>query len=211
MAENNLPKKALLLVDNCSAHGSSVEPIQSDDGQICVYFLPPNVTSVLQPMDQGPICITKLKYRQKLLENVFCKMTENPDLSIFDALRLHTIKDAIIFMKDVWDKISDDSLKKAWKPLLHRDDENVNMIDEEDDDETVLSEMSEYAAAIQMSRTLLNRMFPNAVFSLDEIENWNEDKVEESDGNFSSSDDESMDEMEIQPEKKCNIPMHSLM
>ncbi|XP_053989837.1 jerky protein homolog-like, partial [Hylaeus volcanicus] len=65
--ENNLPKQAILLVDNCTAHGSSIEPLQSDDQQIICYFLPPNVTAILQPMDQGPIKITKLKYRNLLL------------------------------------------------------------------------------------------------------------------------------------------------
>ncbi|XP_050329997.1 tigger transposable element-derived protein 4-like [Bactrocera neohumeralis] len=43
-------KKILLLVDNCPAH-----PNVTDLMSITLAFLPPNTTSVLQPMDQGII------------------------------------------------------------------------------------------------------------------------------------------------------------
>ncbi|XP_053964250.1 jerky protein homolog-like [Anastrepha ludens] len=52
--ENNLPPKAILLIDNCSAH-APIEKLQSDDGNIIAFFFPPNVTATLQPMDQNPI------------------------------------------------------------------------------------------------------------------------------------------------------------
>lgn len=51
--ENNLPPKALLLVNNCSAH----PPIQTDDGNVVTYFFPPNVTAAIQPMLGVSVCI----------------------------------------------------------------------------------------------------------------------------------------------------------
>ncbi|XP_011194980.3 jerky protein homolog-like [Zeugodacus cucurbitae] len=42
----NLPPKALLLIDNCSAH-APIEHPQSKDGNIVAYFLPPNVTAAV--------------------------------------------------------------------------------------------------------------------------------------------------------------------
>lgn len=65
--ENNLPQKALLLVDNCSAHGKSTDPIQTIDGNFIVFYLPLNVTSLVQPMDQNPLKLVKMKYQSKLL------------------------------------------------------------------------------------------------------------------------------------------------
>ena len=47
-----LPQKAVLVLDNCPAH-PNVEDLTSEDGKITALYLPPNVTSLIQPMDQG--------------------------------------------------------------------------------------------------------------------------------------------------------------
>lgn len=61
-AELKLKKrKILLLVDNCPAH-CSVDSLKF----IKLVFSPPNVTSVLQPMDQGVIKSLKTHYRKLL-------------------------------------------------------------------------------------------------------------------------------------------------
>ena len=44
--------KAVLVLDNCPAHPDSSELV-SDDGKIIAKYLPPGVTSVIQPMNQG--------------------------------------------------------------------------------------------------------------------------------------------------------------
>ena len=51
-------RKILLFPDNCSAHQVTYIP-----KNIQVYFLPPNTTSSLQPMDQGIIRNLKCHYR----------------------------------------------------------------------------------------------------------------------------------------------------
>ena len=43
-------RKVVLIVDNCPAHSSDVELTA-----VKLIFLPPNMTSVLQPCDQGII------------------------------------------------------------------------------------------------------------------------------------------------------------
>ena len=50
--------KAVLLLDNAPAHRNS-EKLLSNDGKIKYIFLPPNTTSILQPMDQGVIVACK--------------------------------------------------------------------------------------------------------------------------------------------------------
>lgn len=53
-----LSRKICLLVDNCTSH-----PKVSNLKNIEVVFLPPNTTSIMQPMDQGCIKIFKGHYR----------------------------------------------------------------------------------------------------------------------------------------------------
>ena len=61
--------KAVLLLDNCSAHPDA-EELVSDDGKIFAKFLPPNVTSLIQPMDQGVLESLKRRNKKKLLQRL---------------------------------------------------------------------------------------------------------------------------------------------
>ena len=54
-------RKIALLIDNCPVH-----PSVSDLTNVQLVFLPPNTTSVLQPMDQGVIRSLKAHYRGEL-------------------------------------------------------------------------------------------------------------------------------------------------
>jgi hypothetical protein len=66
-----LPQKAILVVDNAKCHLSEDE-LQS--GDIKIHFLPPNVTAILQPMDQGG---GKLKEKlQKVFAPISFERTE---------------------------------------------------------------------------------------------------------------------------------------
>lgn len=67
LKENNLPRRAVLLLDNA--------PTQPDadkltDGDIKAMFLHPNVITICQPMDQGVLGTLKRNYRRKLLSTI---------------------------------------------------------------------------------------------------------------------------------------------
>ena len=66
LKSQNIPQKAVLLIDNALSHpGESV--FKSENGNFFVKFLPPNVTALFQPMDQGVIASIK-KIQNKLTE-----------------------------------------------------------------------------------------------------------------------------------------------
>jgi hypothetical protein len=65
----NLPKKAILLLDNCRAHPPA-EELRTSDGMIFVMYMPPNLTPLIQPMDQNALRLTKLYYRKSLLSHI---------------------------------------------------------------------------------------------------------------------------------------------
>jgi hypothetical protein len=56
--------KCILLLDNCNAHPNELE-LRS--GNMCVVYFPPNVTALIQPMDQEVIQNMKCYYRRDIL------------------------------------------------------------------------------------------------------------------------------------------------
>ena len=91
-SQNIRSPKALLLIDNCSAHP---DELSSRDGSVTCLFLPPNTTSLIQPMDQGVLQAMKNRYKRKLLQKVICSQDIDQTQSIKDIVKLHTVKDAL--------------------------------------------------------------------------------------------------------------------
>ncbi|PXF47641.1 Jerky protein-like [Gracilariopsis chorda] len=60
-------KRVTLVMDNCGPHGTDVLDI---NGQVTIFTLPPNCTSLFQPMDMGVIATLKAKYKSKLLRKI---------------------------------------------------------------------------------------------------------------------------------------------
>lgn len=115
LRNRKLPIKAVLLVDNAPSHPSEHELRKGD---IIVKFLPPNVTSVLQPMDQGVLENIKRNYRRQLLEHLL-ELTENADL--MSCLKKITIRDVIYFLSEAWNSVQESTIKKSWSKILSFD------------------------------------------------------------------------------------------
>lgn len=107
--------KVLLLIDNAPSHPSDVV-LSSHDGKFNVLFLPPNVTSVLQPMDQGVIETFKRFYRKQLLQMLLLDM-ENGEESVLSSYKKLNLKDAVYMAADAWASVKDTTLEKAWNKL----------------------------------------------------------------------------------------------
>lgn len=90
-----MPKKAVLVVDNAPIHSKDVQC--EDEKNITLYFLPPHVTSLLQPMDQGVIASLKRHYRLKLLSEILSKMNDQ-EVGLIATLKTMTIKDVIYML-----------------------------------------------------------------------------------------------------------------
>lgn len=70
-------RKVLLLLDNCSAHKVSC-PLKA----VRLMFLPPNTTSVLQPLDKGIIRSLKCSYRKRLVTQLVFDMDRRQPTAI---------------------------------------------------------------------------------------------------------------------------------
>lgn len=110
--KNGLPPRALLVIDNAPSHASTEELV---NGDIKAIFLPPNVTPLLQPMDQEVLQNMKCVYKKMLLRSLI----ENEDSSqtILQSLKKINIKDVIYWLGEAWDNLKEQLLRKSWKKL----------------------------------------------------------------------------------------------
>lgn len=113
LKEKNLPAKAILLIDNAPSHPGEKELVEGD---IKVKFLPPNVTPLIQPMDQGVLDTIKRYYRKELLTKILTE-EENESVSVSYLLKSINIKHVIYMIADAWDRVSEKTLNKSWKKL----------------------------------------------------------------------------------------------
>ena len=112
--ENGLPCKALLLLDNAPTHPNS-DTIISRDSTIKSIFLPPNTTSLIQPLDQGVLVALKKRYRKLLLRKLLMVEAETPMLTFLKSIDM---KDAVYMAAMAWDDIPSSTLRKSWCKLL---------------------------------------------------------------------------------------------
>lgn len=154
-------------------------------------------------MDQGPIKIIKIKYRNLLLCKVLSEQNES-GATIVDILKKHTVKDAIVLWKKAWDDVPDSILKTSFKKMIAYDDDDY---DEED-----LVPLSErYSKLVQESQTYLHQLNPNVDFTVDEIEQWNGDHVSQNEAekmiesDYTDEDDEDESENEHEDIDDCVI------
>lgn len=113
LSTKGLMHKAILLIDNAASHASE-EQLKSDDGHIRAMFLPPNVTSLIQPMDQNVIRLVKLHYRTRLLTHIVAHKNE----PVHNTLKNFTLRDAVWNLKLSWDKVKCETIVKSWKNIL---------------------------------------------------------------------------------------------
>ncbi len=112
LTERNLPPKALLVLDNAPCH-PDVDYLESNDGQITCLYLPPNTTSIIQPMDQGVLETIKRQYKRDLLLRM---LHDESTIDVF--CKKINILDAILMAAKSWDEVCHSTICKSWKKLL---------------------------------------------------------------------------------------------
>ena len=106
---------AVLLLDNCSAHPDE-EQLVSADEKVVAKFLPPNVTSLIQPMDQGVLESLKHRYRKKILEELVLR--DNGGVSIIEFLKGINLLKVSEMIAASWDETQPKTLRLSWRKIL---------------------------------------------------------------------------------------------
>lgn len=101
-------RKAILLIDTCSAHGNieAIPPLRN----VVVKFLPPSTTSKIQPMDAGIVAAVKLRFRKMHMERALDAIDE----SIKDIYKIDQLT-AMRLIQTVWDELPAEVHIKCWK------------------------------------------------------------------------------------------------
>jgi hypothetical protein len=117
----------LLLMDNVSSHYVTGEVALS---HVTVFFLPPNTSSHLQPLDQGIIASFKAHYRKHFLQHVLHQDRIHQHKLSVDKL-LPRMNCALEMASKSWRDVLPSTIKNCWRhagfiPLGALADENQN-------------------------------------------------------------------------------------
>ena len=128
--------RALILLDNAPAHPPASELV-AEHGRIRVKFLPPNTTSLIQPMDQGVIVAFKRLYRRRFLEEVMVVVDEEErDVGqlTLQNFKKYNLRSVIHNISLAWKDVSSSTLANGWNRLLHKSEPVVDFVGFEADD-----------------------------------------------------------------------------
>ena len=104
--------KIVLFLDNCSAHPRAELLVKNN---VFGIYLPPNVTSIVQPCDQGILRSMKTKYKDFFLNYMLDAV--NRGIGMKDFVKEFTLKDAIYALANAWKCVTKSTLKNAWHKL----------------------------------------------------------------------------------------------
>ncbi|XP_041082893.1 tigger transposable element-derived protein 4 [Polyodon spathula] len=101
----------LMLCGNCAAHVNYVRLTN-----IKLVFLPPNNTSLIQPMDQGIIANFKKQYRSLFLRQLVNTIdsTESDATAVQEAGKL-TLLDSLHLQREAWNKITELTIANCYR------------------------------------------------------------------------------------------------
>ena len=99
----------LLLLDNCSAH-----PADMTFSNIEIKFLPPNTTSVLQPMDMGVIRNLKGHYRTLINSRIIMELDSDETKTVIHLAKAISLLDAIYMLHSAWGKVSQQTIANCY-------------------------------------------------------------------------------------------------
>lgn len=112
---NGLPPKVLLLLDNAPGHPPILESPR--DLEVKVMYLPPNTTSILQPMDQGAIANFKAYYHRRTFGQLIRETDGEGQQSMRDWWKSYNIMKAVQNIAAAWNEVKLSCMNGVWRNL----------------------------------------------------------------------------------------------
>jgi len=112
-ARENIDFKILLIVDSAAGHPTIIQDLCE---HIQVAFIPPNSTSLIQPMDHGVIATLKTYYLKKIFD-MLVKAVDDKNMSVKEFWQNFTIRDAIMLVGEAWAAVTSMCMNGVWKQM----------------------------------------------------------------------------------------------
>lgn len=104
------PRKVLLIMDNFSAHIAAVSEQLQHLNHLVICWLPPNVTSRYQPLDQGIIKAFKVHYRRHWLQYIIDEFGHNRQ-----PLKTTNVLKALRWTVQSWQAVTATTISNCWR------------------------------------------------------------------------------------------------
>lgn len=121
-SENNIPFKILLLVDNALGHLPFIGDLHPN---IKVVFFPPNITPLIQPMDQGVMAAFKAYYLRRFFAQAIATTEEDGEKTLLQFWKDYNIYDCVKNLAWAWGDVTQECMNGIWKKTLKRFVRNV--------------------------------------------------------------------------------------
>nr|XP_042907454.1 tigger transposable element-derived protein 4-like [Parasteatoda tepidariorum] len=118
-------RKIALIFDNCPAHPKDINKKLKN---ITVFYLPPNTTSKLQPMDRGVIQNFKLHYRKRMVRKVIAALENKQSMPKIN------LRESITELSKAWNSdVTDRTIRNSFAKggYCEEDEEDEDGNDEE--------------------------------------------------------------------------------
>ncbi|XP_062966172.1 tigger transposable element-derived protein 1 [Cynocephalus volans] len=109
----NLAFKVLLILDDAPVHCR--EELENAHPNVEVVFMPPNTTSLIQPLHQGIIKAFKAHYTRELYTKAWEALKANKEITMMDYWKSVTIRNVMDYVDTAWDSIKQATINNCWK------------------------------------------------------------------------------------------------
>ncbi|XP_058809944.1 jerky protein homolog-like [Phymastichus coffea] len=200
-------QKIFLLLDNAPSHPAAAE-LNYIAENVEVMFLPPNVTALIQPMDQGVIEKMKKMFRKNLVKALVLEEATS-GASVIDLAKKQTVKDCYYRISSSWNVINARDLRNAWNRILGKDDfpyekrasaEEVNLLQ-------LLKDSPAFAdCTFEMAQAWIEEDYTDNGWQNLNIQQIFERITSNNPEKFAEEDEEPIAEVEnIEPEKEVSV------
>ncbi|XP_067944942.1 tigger transposable element-derived protein 1-like [Watersipora subatra] len=134
--DNRIPFKILLVLDNAPGHPPHLDDFHP---HVKVVYLPPNTTSLLQPMDQGVIANFKKYYTRRTYRMALKAVDSDPEMTLQSYWKSYNILNCIKNIDASWREVTEVNLNAVWRLLCPQFVNDFRGFDQEGINKEILS------------------------------------------------------------------------